>query len=101
MAEGEPTNKTGEAVFTHLGADRDETGTTVYTRVQATDPQTAREAIDAFHELTGGTEVELIDMRPPASEGKPRGSTAFSSTAWNATWEPTGPTPPWGKKREN
>jgi len=74
---------------------------TLYTRIQATDPETARQAIDSFHEAIGGTEVEAIDMRGSASGGKSRQSTAFSSMGWKATWQPTGPTHPWGKPKEN
>ena len=64
--------------------------------VAGTDDEIIHEAVNAFEEETGAVMTELTPDQAKMTIRR----FAFSSSTWNAPWEPTGPKSP-GKPRLN
>lgn len=103
MAESEPKDKImGAALITPLETEITSECITLFARVEATDPITAAIAIEDYTKELGADETRVYSEREALSHhGLRKGRAFFSSSRWNASWEPTGPTPPWRGKPEN
>lgn len=71
-------------------------GTLLAAHVVGTSHEAIEQASADFAEHIGG--IVLDDQDSRVRDGK---ATFFSSSHWNARWQPTGPTPPWAQKPEN
>jgi len=96
MSEKGPKNTARSAAIFPIAERREGDRVEGMIGVAGTDEGAIEEAVQAFEEDTGHTTVRLTPDQARISSNR----FAFSSSTWNAPWEPIGPKPP-GVSRDN